>query len=86
MLLQGLAPDLPLNRPCTMVRGEMTLDHLPEDPGHVRRFPRKHIDVCPEGGDERAFLFVPQLYPYGDSLLGVVPKTDRLGEGAAVGR
>ena len=75
-----------MNRSRTEVYGEMVLDLLPGAPGHVGRFPRKHVDIRPEEGDERDFLFIPQLYPYGDGLLGIVLETDRLGEGRAIGR
>ena len=37
--------------------GQAVLDHLPWDPGHIRLFPGEHIDVSPEEGDEREFLF-----------------------------
>jgi hypothetical protein len=36
---------------------QMMLNHLPRDPKHLRRLPGKHIDVSPEEGDEREFLF-----------------------------
>ena len=39
------------------------LDHLPGDSRHVERFPSKDVLVCPEEGDERAFLFVIELCP-----------------------
>ena len=75
-----------MDRPRTGVHGEMVLDHLPGDSGHIRRFPCKHVSVCPEEGDERIFLFLPQLCPYGDGLLRIIPETDRLGEDRVVGR
>jgi hypothetical protein len=35
--------------------------HLPRDPRHLRRLPDKHIDVSPEEGGEREFLFAVQI-------------------------
>jgi hypothetical protein len=32
-------------------------NHLPRDPGHLRRLPGKHIDINSEEGDECEFLF-----------------------------
>ena len=75
-----------MNGPRTGVHGKMVLDHLPGDPEHVGRFPRKHVNICPEESDEHIFLFLPQLCPYGDGLLGIIPKADRLVEGGAVRR
>ena len=39
------------------------LDHLPGDPGHIRRLPCKHILVCLEDGDELEFLFGVKINP-----------------------
>jgi hypothetical protein len=46
----------------------------------------EHIGVSLEEGGERAFLFLPQLCPHGHRFLGIIPETNRLGEGGAVGR
>ena len=83
--LWGLVPDLLLYGPCTGVHDKMVLDHLPGDPGHVGWFPCKHVDIRPEEGDERVFLFLPQL-PYGDGFLGIIPEVDPLGESRAIGK
>jgi hypothetical protein len=40
---------------------QMVLNHLHGDSGHLRRFPGEHVDICPEEGDERAFLFLSQV-------------------------
>jgi hypothetical protein len=37
----------------------MVLNHLPGDPRHLRRC--KNVDICPEEGDEREFLFLLQI-------------------------
>jgi hypothetical protein len=51
----------------------MVLNHLPGDPGHLRRFPGEHVDICPEDGDERAFLFLSQIPPDAGGLGGSAP-------------
>ena len=84
--LRGLVSDLLLYGPRTGVHGKMMLDHLPGDPGHVGRFPRKHVNICPEKSDEHIFLFLPQLCPYGDGVLGIIPEVDPLGESRAIGK
>jgi hypothetical protein len=61
---------LPLNRLLSGPRLErsgvgvdlqMLLNHLPRDPRHLRWLPGKHIDIIPEEGDEREFLFAIQI-------------------------
>jgi hypothetical protein len=37
---------------------QMVLDHLPEDPMHLRRLPCKHVGIYLEEGDKREFLFL----------------------------
>ena len=51
------------------------LDHLPRDPGHIGRLPCKHVDVSPEEGDERAFLFAVQVTADADDLEAPSPTT-----------
>ena len=60
LALEGLLLDLLLHGPGARTNCESVLNHCPGDPGHVRRFPCKNIDVCPEEGDEREFLFGSQ--------------------------
>src|SRR6187399_2935224 len=36
---------------------KLVLNHLPGNAGDVRWLPSKHIDIRPQEGDERAFLF-----------------------------
>ena len=50
----------------------MVLDHLPRDPGHIRRLPSKDVIICPEEGDERAFLFRIEVAANLDGLRRVV--------------
>jgi hypothetical protein len=40
---------------------QMVLHHLPRDPRHLRWLPGKHVDISPEEGDEREFLFAVQI-------------------------
>jgi hypothetical protein len=47
-----------LDRSDIRVGLQMVLNHLHRDPGHLQRLPGKHVDVSPEEGDEREFLFV----------------------------
>jgi hypothetical protein len=54
------------------------LDHLLRDPGHIERLPCKHVDVSPEKGDERAFLFVAQVTADPDDLGRVFSQHDLL--------
>ena len=61
LALRRLPPDLLLHRAGVRAHHQVMLDHLPRDPGHVRRLPGKHVCVVPEEGDERAFLFAAQV-------------------------
>ena len=51
---------------------QMVLDHLPRDPGKVRRFLGEHVRVFPEEGDERAFLFCRKVGADGDRVAPVI--------------
>jgi hypothetical protein len=55
--LYGLLPGLLLDRPSIRVDLQMVLNHLPGDPRHLRWLPGIHVDISPEEGDEREFLF-----------------------------
>src|SRR6266540_4818059 len=48
---------------CSLFDIQGVLDHLPGDSRHVGRFPSEDVLVCPEEGEERAFLFVIELCP-----------------------
>ena len=37
---------------------KLVLDYLPVNTGDIRWLPGKHIDIRPQEGNERAFLFV----------------------------
>jgi len=83
--LRCLAPDLLLDGSCVGVHGQSVLDHLPGDTGHIQWFPREHVGINPEEGDERAFLFFTQLGPDRDHLLGIIPEMNHLSEGCVIG-
>jgi hypothetical protein len=50
-----------LDRSSIGVDLQMVLNHLPRDPRHLQRLPSKHVDIIPEEGDEREFIFVVQI-------------------------
>jgi hypothetical protein len=56
----------------------MVLNHLPWDPRHLRRLPGKHVDISPEEGDEREFLFAVQITQDMYSLSSFSPDLDGL--------
>jgi hypothetical protein len=55
--LNGLVSGPLLDWSSIRVDLQMVLNHLPRDPRHLRRLPGKHVNVSPEKGDEREFLF-----------------------------
>ena len=57
LALQRLSAHLLSDGPRIRGYGQVVLDHLPRDPGHVGRLPCKHVRIFPEEGDEREFLF-----------------------------
>jgi hypothetical protein len=61
LLLNGLSPRLLTHLFSIRVDLQMVLNHLPRDSRHLRRFPSENVDICPEEGDEREFLFLPQI-------------------------
>lgn len=60
LTFRGLPPHFLPDRPCARPHGETVLNHLPGDPGHIRRSPCEDVSVCPQEGDERVFLFAVQ--------------------------
>jgi hypothetical protein len=56
----------------------MVLNHLPRDPRYLRWLPGKHIDISPEEGDEREFLFAIQIIRDTGSLSSLSPDLDGL--------
>jgi hypothetical protein len=59
--LNRLSPRLLTHRFGVRVDLQMVLNHFPGDPRHLRRFLCENIDICPEEGDEREFLFLLQI-------------------------
>ena len=86
LALGRLPPDLLLHRPCVGAHSKVMLDHLHRDLEHIGRLPCKHVDVSPEEGDERAFLFATQVTADLDDLGGVFAHHDLLrGDGGVSG-
>jgi hypothetical protein len=56
----------------------MVLNHLPSDLGHLRRFLGEHVNICPEEGDERTFLFFSQIPTDAGGLGGLRSDLDGL--------
>ena len=46
---------------------KVVLNHLPGNARDVGCLPCKHVDICPQEGDERAFLFAVKGEAYGKS-------------------
>jgi hypothetical protein len=74
VLLLGLL----LHRPSIKVDLQMMLNHHPRDPEHLWQLPGKHINIVPEEGDEREFLFVAQVPRDAGSLGGIHVDLDDL--------
>ena len=55
--LQCLLPDLLLDGSGMWADSKVVLDYLPGNTGDIRWLPSKHIDIHPQEGNERAFLF-----------------------------
>jgi hypothetical protein len=78
LLLNGLLPRPLLDWSGVGVDLQMVLNHLPRDPGHLRRLLGKHVNISPEEGDERVFLFAVQITRDTDSLSSLSPDLDGL--------
>jgi hypothetical protein len=76
--LNGLLLGPLLDRSGVRVDPQMMLNHLPRDPRHLRWLPGKHINISPEEGDEREFLFVVQITRDTGSLSSHGPDLDGL--------
>src|SRR3954470_16924091 len=64
---QSLLSDLLLDGPRMRIDSKVVLNHLPGNAGDVGSLPCKHIDIRPQEGDERVFLFVIKGGAYGES-------------------
>ena len=64
---QSLLPDLLLDGSRMRTNNKMVLNHLPGNTGDVGCLPRKHVDIRPQEGDERAFLFAVEGGAYSKS-------------------
>ena len=51
------------------VDSKVVLDYLPGNTGVIRWFPGKHINIRPQEGNERAFLFVNKGGADGESTI-----------------
>src|SRR3954465_15948250 len=51
---------------------KLVLNHLPGNTGDVRWLPCKHIDIRPQEGNERAFLFAVERGTDGEGMPRVV--------------
>ena len=65
--LQSLLSDLLLDGPRMRTDNKMVLNHLPGNAGDVGCLPCNYIDIRPQEGDERAFLFAVKGGAYGES-------------------
>jgi hypothetical protein len=76
--LNGLLSGPLLDRSGVGVDLQMMLNHLPRDPRHLRWLLGKHVDISPEEGDEREFLFAVQITRNTGSLSSLSPNLDDL--------
>ena len=67
--LQSLLPDLLLDGPGMWADSKVLLDYLPGNTEDIRWLPSKHIDIRPQEGNERAFLFVIKGGADGESTI-----------------
>ena len=67
LLFQSLLSDLLLDGPRMRTDSKVVLNHLPGNAGDVGSLPCKHIDIRPQEGDERVFLFAVKGGAYGKS-------------------
>src|SRR5438105_8700725 len=86
LALQSLSAHLLSDGPRIRGYGQVVLNHLPRDPGHVRWLPCKHISVCPEEGDEHEFLFGVERPTYLHGLGGVGIQENLLDRASITGR
>ena len=78
--LQSLLSDLLLDGLHMGTNSKVVLNHLPGNAGDVGCLPCKHIDICPQEGGKRAFLFAVEGGAYGKSSThAILPDGDLLG-------
>ena len=53
-----MLPDFLLDRSGVWADSKVVLDYLPGNTGDIRWLPSKHINIRPQEGNERTFLFV----------------------------
>jgi hypothetical protein len=76
--LNGLLPGPLLDQSGVGVDLQMVLNHLPRDPRHLRRLSSKHINISPDEGDKREFLFAVQITRDTGSLSSLSPDLNGL--------
>jgi hypothetical protein len=76
--LNGLLPGPLLDWSSIRVNLQMVLNHLTRDPMHLRWLLGKHVDISPEEGDEREFLFAVKINRDRGSLTSFSPDLDSL--------
>src|SRR6266542_2571754 len=86
LALQRLLAHLLSDGPRIRTYGQVVLDHLPRDPGHVGRLPCKYVRVCPEEGDEHEFLFGVERPTYLHGLGGLGIQENLLDRASITGR
>jgi hypothetical protein len=64
----------------------MVLNHLPRDPRHLRWLLGKHVDISPEEGDKREFVFAIQVTQDMGSMSSFDPDLDGLHGDVLLGR
>src|SRR5215216_5931823 len=67
--LQGLLPDFLLDRSGMWADNKVVPDHLPGNTGDIRWLLGKHIDIRPQEGNDRPFLFVIEGGADGESSI-----------------
>ena len=72
LLLQSLLSYLLFDGPGMWADSKVVLDYLPGNTGDVRWLPSKHIDIRPQEGNERVFLFVVKGGADGECTTSVI--------------
>src|SRR4051812_43258394 len=72
LALHRLFPGFLLDGPRMRTDGKVVLNHFPGNAGDVRWLPGKHIDICSQESNERAFLFGVKSGTDGEGTTSVV--------------